>query len=74
MTEVYYKIICTEITTPCEPNEFRCESKKCILKIWVCDGDDDCGGDGSDESQCGVFLLSVLVSVLLYINYSTIDM
>ena len=35
----------------CEPNEYQCENKKCILKTWLCDGDDDCG-DGSDEVQC----------------------
>lgn len=35
----------------CEPNEFRCDNKKCILKTWRCDSDDDCG-DGSDEISC----------------------
>lgn len=35
----------------CEPNEFRCSNKRCILKTWVCDGDNDCG-DSSDESNC----------------------
>jgi len=36
------------VGTACEPNEFECDSKKCILKTWRCDSDDDCG-DGSDE-------------------------
>lgn len=35
----------------CEPNEFQCENKKCALKIWRCDGDNDCG-DNSDEISC----------------------
>lgn len=36
----------------CEPNEFRCSNKKCVLKTWRCDSDNDCG-DGSDEENCG---------------------
>lgn len=36
----------------CEPNEFRCANKRCVLKTWRCDSDDDCG-DGSDEANCG---------------------
>ena len=35
----------------CEPNEYQCNNKKCVLKTWRCDGDDDCG-DGTDESGC----------------------
>ncbi|KAJ8972832.1 hypothetical protein NQ317_008612, partial [Molorchus minor] len=35
----------------CEPNEFQCSNKKCVLKTWRCDSDDDCG-DMSDETNC----------------------
>ena len=35
----------------CEPNEFQCENKRCVLKTWLCDSDDDCL-DGSDEKFC----------------------
>lgn len=36
----------------CEPNQFRCDNRHCVLKSWLCDSDDDCG-DGSDERGCG---------------------
>ena len=35
----------------CEPNEFQCDNKQCVLKSWLCDSDNDCG-DGSDERNC----------------------
>ncbi|PAA68559.1 hypothetical protein BOX15_Mlig010706g2 [Macrostomum lignano] len=40
----------------CEPNEVKCEThngqsptKRCVLKHWLCDGQDDCG-NGYDEN------------------------
>lgn len=39
------------ITGHCEPNQFKCDNRKCIFKTWLCDSDDDCG-DNSDEKDC----------------------
>ena len=44
---------CVVSRLPCEPNEYQCDNGKCIVLIWQCDGDDDCGGDRSDERTCG---------------------
>uniref|UniRef100_A0A3Q2CJ31 Very low density lipoprotein receptor n=1 Tax=Cyprinodon variegatus TaxID=28743 RepID=A0A3Q2CJ31_CYPVA len=35
----------------CAPNEFTCESGRCISRNFVCNSEDDCG-DGSDEVEC----------------------
>ncbi|XP_040583657.2 LOW QUALITY PROTEIN: low-density lipoprotein receptor-related protein 2 [Lepeophtheirus salmonis] len=34
----------------CQENYFKCKNSKCVYKSFVCDGEDDCDGDGSDES------------------------
>ncbi|ERL95821.1 hypothetical protein D910_00386, partial [Dendroctonus ponderosae] len=39
------------IAGQCEPNEFKCDNKKCVSAVWKCDGQDDCD-DGSDERFC----------------------
>lgn len=45
-------LVCfTGTPSPCEPNEFRCKNGRCALKLWRCDGDNDCE-DNSDESDC----------------------
>lgn len=38
----------------CEDSQFECDSGKCIMAEFVCDGYRDCGaGDDSDEKDCG---------------------
>lgn len=32
----------------CQSEFWQCANKKCIPKLWKCDGNDDCN-DGSDE-------------------------
>lgn len=42
---------CKGTPSPCEPNEFKCQNGRCALKLWRCDGDNDCQ-DNSDEMNC----------------------
>ncbi|XP_077692352.1 apical endosomal glycoprotein [Eretmochelys imbricata] len=42
----------TDPTTPCTPEEFTCDNKKCISAELACDFTETCE-DGSDEKYCG---------------------
>ena len=43
----------------CEPDEYRCENRRCISQRKVCDEVDNCG-DGSDENDCSEYDEKVL--------------
>lgn len=54
--DISYLLLFTILDTQfqCQPNEFQCDNKKCVLKVWRCDGDNDCG-DSSDEKSCSKY-------------------
>lgn len=37
----------------CTSDQFLCNNKLCVSRLWKCDGDNDCG-DNSDERDCGL--------------------
>lgn len=50
--------------SPCEPNEFKCQNGRCALKLWRCDGDNDCY-DNSDEIDCRKLHCFIILSLSL---------
>lgn len=54
--------------SPCEPNEFKCKNGRCALKLWRCDGDNDCE-DNSDETDCREFF-HLFHSFALFLSFS----
>lgn len=53
--------------SPCEPNEFKCKNGRCALKLWRCDGDNDCE-DNSDETDCREFSVCFSRSLSFFLS------
>ena len=48
---IFFLYIFIALPQGCQEGEFMCANKRCILKSWKCDEENDCG-DNSDEKDC----------------------
>ena len=53
-------ILIIEGSTQCRSPMFTCRNLKCILPVWILDGNDDCG-DGTDEGEMEIVMESIEV-------------
>jgi hypothetical protein len=45
---------------------YLCGNGRCLSSAVACDEHDDCG-DGSDEADCGKYILTLLLSIRFYL-------
>ena len=53
----------------CDDDYFLCANEECVPQSWTCDGDDDCGDNSDETTNCtGIkeFKKSKLVYLKIY--------
>lgn len=52
----------------CKNDEFKCSNDKCIPKIKMCDGANDCGDYSDEGKQCGKYIFLYMPMYFCYLH------